>query len=112
MPSTSQTCRAALAALTALLAACDGSIVAAPPGPEGTPDPPSGPTPDPLPAFTCDVQPEPVSVPLRRLSRQQYLNTVRDLVTRAEPGNAAAILGALQGGLDQFPADTRTGVTG
>lgn len=64
--------------------------------------------------FRCDARQVPAELPLRRLSRVQYLNTVADLV--AESGlsadDRAAVLAALQSDLAAVPADRLVGVPG
>lgn len=62
--------------------------------------------------FQCDPGAQPEAAPLRRLSRQQYVNTVRDLVTHVAPTHAAAVLVALREPLERVPVDTRVGAHG
>lgn len=64
--------------------------------------------------FRCDAGQVPAELPLRRLSRVQYLNTVAALV--AESGLSASdrtgVLAALQADLAAVPADRLVGVPG
>ncbi|MBK7860653.1 MAG: DUF1588 domain-containing protein [Archangiaceae bacterium] len=105
--------RAALIGVLAL-AACEGQI-AAPDDtqPPGTP-PPKGWVPGaPKPQFSCAPDaPAVAAVPLLRLSRVEYLNTVSDLVRRANPAEAAAVLGEVQAALSRVPPDSRVGAPG
>ncbi len=96
-----------LAAL--LLGGCTGTALLPQPGEEGP-----GPGSDPLSKtqFQCTSQAQPDSVPLRRLSRTQYVNTVSDLIRRANPTDATAILAALAPALERVPADARVGAPG
>lgn len=97
------------AALTAASAACtgivgDGSDSTPPGAPPGTPPPGSSE------AFTCEPGLAPASVPLRRLSRAQLSNTVRDLIAvAAPPAERGAILEAVAPHLDALPYDDREG---
>ena len=52
------------------------------------------------------------SVPLRRLSRIEYTNTIDDLVAIAVPAEAAAIKAALAPTLARMPDDSRVTVDG
>jgi hypothetical protein len=65
-----------------------------------------GPTPT---AFVCDADAVPEALPLRRLSRLQYRNTVADLVRFAAPSAAAEILGEAEPSFAQLPGDQRVG---
>ncbi len=62
--------------------------------------------------FECKSTTQAPGIPLRRLSRAQYLNTVSDLVRRALPTDAPAILTALAPTLDRVPMDARVGAPG
>lgn len=62
--------------------------------------------------ITCDPNAVPDSVPLRRLSRSQYENTVRDLVRELVPADATAVLGTVAAKLERLPDDRRTAVNG
>jgi len=95
---------------TLALASCTGVIG----GNTGSDDPAGGTNPPGTKAssFTCDPSQVPSELPLRRLSRVQYLNTVRALVTEIAPKQATAILGETGTVLDRLPADARVNPTG
>lgn len=65
-------------------------------------------------AFTCDPSRTPEEVPLRRLTRRQYVRTVDAWVREAGlPGSEAqAVRGAVQELLPRFPEDRRVGAPG
>ncbi|MDP3498903.1 MAG: DUF1592 domain-containing protein [Myxococcales bacterium] len=109
--------------LVLLLCGCDGAIVGGvdspllpgvvqPQGPVArgpeTPTPPvtmeRGPTPSP---FVCQPSAQARELPLRRLSRVEYTNTLDAFVRAASPQAATAALTAAQTGLGQLPADAR-----
>ncbi|WP_437774368.1 DUF1592 domain-containing protein [Sorangium sp. So ce1097] len=93
------------AALTAVSTACTGSVGG---GSDSTP--PGAPPDGSSEAFTCEPGLAPASVPLRRLSRAQLSNTVRDLVAvAAPPAERGAILEAVAPQLDALPHDDREG---
>lgn len=70
---------------------------------DGVPDP-GGPTPS---SFDCDAAAEPAELPLRRLSRVQYLNSVGEVVRRTLPAKATTILAGLDPLLSRLPDDRR-----
>ncbi len=76
----------------------------------GTGADPGRPTVTPL-EFTCDVGEAPAEIPMRRLTRTQYTNTVRDLLGAtfpvAEKAQVDAVLTALRPLLDAIPVDER-----
>src|SRR5262245_56390641 len=101
---------------TTLLAAVLGSLVLGCTGrlgdpPESTSNDPSGPGSD-TQSFTCDPDATPAAVPLRRLSKVQYLNTLRDMVAFALPDEASAIMTAVKPRTDIVPDDQKVGPTG
>lgn len=57
----------------------------------------------------CDPTLVPDALPLRRLSKVQYQNTVRDLVALAVPSNAEAVIGAIEPRFDGYPDDLAKG---
>lgn len=77
-----------------------------------------GPGPDPGPMFEptrfmCDVDAKPPELPLRRLSNEQYRNTVRDVVmASAVPGRADALMQDLSARMESLPRDVRKGQPG
>ena len=73
-------------------------------GPGGTTGPGSTPT-----HFACDANALPDALPMRRLSRAQYLNTVNDLIRAADPAEASAVAAELAPSLAALPSDTPTG---
>jgi len=56
--------------------------------------------------FGCEDA-EPQTIPLRRLSKLQYANTVADLVALAYPDDPDTILAEVQPEIDQLPDDVR-----
>ena len=69
----------------ALIMGCVGSL-----GGDGSDDPPPpGPSTS---SFACKAGLTPAAVPLRRLSRPQYLNTLEDLLKHALPDEAGAVM--------------------
>jgi hypothetical protein len=90
-----------LGTLAATFSACTGEI-----GGDGDGLKPPGASTE---AFTCSADATPASIPLRRLSRTQYLNTISDLVSQVEPADAAAILSAAAPYTDILPADEKIG---
>lgn len=56
--------------------------------------------------FGCDDS-APLTIPLRRLSKLQYANTLADLVALAHPDDAETILAEVQPEIDQLPDDVR-----
>ncbi|MEX1368071.1 MAG: DUF1592 domain-containing protein [Nannocystaceae bacterium] len=75
-------------------------------GPGGSDD--AGPTDgEPSDAFECDPSLVPDEVPLRRLSKLQYANTVHDLLRFALPAEADAIAQAVAPRIDAVPDDAR-----
>jgi hypothetical protein len=59
--------------------------------------------------FVCDEGMAPGAQPLRRLSRAQYANTVRDVVRFALPGEADAALASIEPLFGEVPDDLRIG---
>jgi hypothetical protein len=64
--------------------------------------------------FTCDATQSPTELPLRRLSRVQFLNTFTSLVTESglSSGDASTVLGALAPDLATVPPDAVVGLPG
>jgi hypothetical protein len=97
------------------LAGCVGLIDAPPGAVQPLPgDPTLAPT---VPAgraaqFSCGPNRAPPDVPLRRLSQEQYLTTVRTLVQTTLPNDADAVLGSVASLLGQVPTDARLGGPG
>lgn len=85
-------CAAALGACTGSIGDGDGG------GPKSTPT-----------HFVCDAAAVPDALPLRRLSRTQYTNTVSDLVGAVAPADAQAILSSITPALASLPTDIPTG---
>lgn len=103
--------RLALLCSTTSVAACVGNIG------EGSDDPggPNGPGGGPgttTSAFTCDGSLVPDALPLRRLSKLQYENTLRDLLVHAVGDEADAVFASLAGPLGKMPEDEREGPAG
>lgn len=59
--------------------------------------------------FTCDPTQVPTDLPLRRLSRVQYENAVRDLVASLVPSDADAVLEVARQRMGLIPVDARSG---
>lgn len=96
---------------TSLLAAVLGALVLGCTGNLG--DPPKGTDPTPsTDAFDCDPGAVPPAVPLRRLSKTQYLHTLRDVVAHALPGEVDAVMAAVKPATDIVPDDQKMGPTG
>ncbi|MBL8716619.1 MAG: DUF1592 domain-containing protein [Myxococcales bacterium] len=57
--------------------------------------------------FECDASAEPTELPLRRLSRVQYVNSVGEVVRRTVPAQATTILAGLDPLFARFPEDRR-----
>ncbi len=76
-------------------------------GPSGT-EPPGTTTA----SFTCDPSQVPTELPLRRLSRVQSMNTLRDVVRELAPAHAAAILTETSAALARVPQDSRVNPSG
>lgn len=100
--------RSQLLSALIFLAGCEGSLA----GPRDERIPPvvvpGGPTErgvTPVP-FDCDATQTPRELPLRRLSRAEYLNTVRDFSRAALPQSSATALATIRTPLDQVPPDT------
>jgi hypothetical protein len=80
----------------------DGSNNGAGPGPSGGPNGQNV-------SFTCDADATPKVQELRRLSRAQYRNTLRDLLTwRVGATRAESALASVQTQLNAHPTDTTT----
>ena len=94
---------------TLVLASCTG-VIAGSGG--GTDDPAATPDGKKASSFTCDPAKVPAELPLRRLSRVQYLTTVHDVVSEVAPKQASAILAEVKAPLDKLPADARVNPTG
>lgn len=62
--------------------------------------------------FACDPQRTPPSLPLRRLSKRQYMNAISDLVAFLLPEQAATIVDATATDFTRFPDDVPTGPLG
>jgi len=60
-------------------------------------------------SFSCDAAATPESVPLRRLSRLQYRNTIHDIVRFAVPSSASAVIDSIGPLVTQLPDDQRIG---
>lgn len=89
------------AALVVLASACEGSLV----GMRGDlPQVPRGEVESP---FACDAAQVPDELPLRRLSRVEYVNTVQAFARAALPATGDTALGALAPRLGQVPADSQ-----
>jgi hypothetical protein len=97
-----------------LVTACEGTLVGPrdetipfrpPTGPVTPVDPtqPRGVTPSP---FACDPTLTGVELPLRRLTRAEYVNTVRAFAAAALPQSGGAALGAVAAQLSQVPDDS------
>ena len=71
--------------------------------PNGPPAP-SGPS-----TFKCDATLVPDTVPLRRLSKVQYQNTLGDIVGFALPGEREAVMATLTPLMTDVPEDVRKG---
>lgn len=96
---------------TSLVAAVLGALVLGCTGNLG--EPPGGTDPTlSTDAFDCDPDAVPSAVPLRRLSKAQYLRTLRDMVSFALPGEADAVMAAVKPNTDILPDDQRVGPTG
>jgi len=59
--------------------------------------------------FECDPTEVPVDLALRRLSRVQYENAVRDLVARLVPADVDAVLAQAEARMGSIPDDARSG---
>ena len=79
-------------------------------GGEPNPDPSDPSTPSSV--FKCDTTLVPDTVPLRRLSKVQYENTIGDLVGSMLPGERETIMATLNPMLAGIPDDVRTGPSG
>lgn len=100
---------------TPLLAAVLGSLVLGCTGNLGDPPETSSIDPDPGPqtqSFTCNPDATPAAVPLRRLSKVQYLHTLRDVVSFALPDEADAVMTAVKPKTDIVPDDQKVGPAG
>lgn len=86
--------------LTAWAGACTGSIS----DPVGTEGPESTAT-----NFICDEANVPASLPLPRLSKAQYRNSVIDLIRFALPSDADAVVAGVAPLLDGMPIDVAAG---
>ena len=85
-----------------VLTGCRGVI-----GDDGTDPTPAPPGTVRAAAFECDPSAVPDELPLRRLSRMQYVNTIRDLVRTIAPTHAIAVLAEIDPVLASLPADAR-----
>ncbi|NUP05396.1 MAG: DUF1592 domain-containing protein [Polyangiaceae bacterium] len=63
-------------------------------------------------SFACDASLIPASVPLRRLSKVQYRNAIRDLVTELFPVDADLVRDGVEPMFQGFPNDKRSGPLG
>lgn len=90
------------ASLLSSLLGCTGRLG----GDSGPDDPPSGPTSS---AFKCDATLVPETVPLRRLSKVQYENTVGDIVGFALGDEREAVMAKVTPMLAGLPDDERKG---
>jgi hypothetical protein len=89
--------------LASLLLGCVGNLA----GDDSTPTPtPPGPSTS---TFACKTGLTPAAVPLRRLSRLQYLNTLGDLLKYALPDEAGAVMTGLEPVLVTIPVDEKQG---
>lgn len=86
----------------ALIMGCVGSLG----GDESDDLPPPGPSTS---AFACKAGLTPAAVPLRRLSRLQYLNTLDDLLRYALPDEAGAVMTGIAPALAAIPVDEKQG---
>jgi hypothetical protein len=57
------------------------------------------------PAFRCDPQQTPPELPLRRLGRTQYVNTLDAVINAADPTLANEVRGQISSMLDRYPVD-------
>ncbi|MBL8916865.1 MAG: DUF1592 domain-containing protein [Archangium sp.] len=73
------------------------------PNPGPTPDQPRGATPSP---YACDPTLTPVELPLRRLTRAEYVNTVRAFAVSALPQSNGPALNSVNTLLGQVPEDS------
>jgi hypothetical protein len=102
------------------LAACTGSFVGGGPGRGGAGGSSGGSgggggdTPWAVQRFTCTPDQTPDELPLRRLTKRQLLNAVRDLVQRTGLGaqDQSQVLAAVMPTLSAFPEDRLVGVPG
>ncbi|MFO0595031.1 MAG: DUF1592 domain-containing protein [Myxococcaceae bacterium] len=102
--------RALFSLLLAGLCACEGALTGPRDdtiptiNPDGTMNPagPTGPTPSP---YACDPTQTPQELPLRRLTRREYVNSVQAFATQALPTSSSAALGAIATELSQVPDD-------
>jgi len=92
----------------------DGTTPAQNSNNQTTPEP--DPDPDPGAAvaepFACDEQASREELPLRRLSHEQYINTVRDLLRASMPQDGQRIFDGLGDELSAHPDDARIGEEG
>ncbi len=95
------------------VAACSGRIGEPPsatpadgavPGSDAAPTPDGGPPPV-RPTFTCDPQTTPPDLPLRRLGRTQYINTLDSVVRATDGAIANDLRNQVQSILARFPED-------
>lgn len=103
---------ACLAASVVLLAGCEGAILPPPTQPE--PERPVEEGPRAVEPFACDPQQQPQELPLRRLSQQQYVNSIRAVIAEAALPQADrdAVRALLEPDLLRYPDDRRVGVPG
>lgn len=87
----------------ALVLGCVGNLAGDEPGATAVPPGPS------TSAFECKAGLAPPAVPLRRLSRLQYLNTLGDLLKYALPDEAGAVMTGLDPLLASIPVDEKEG---
>ena len=88
----------------ALSVGCTGSIGGDPP--EGSPGPGTGTQTS---AFSCDPSLIAPEIPLRRLSRTQYRNSIRDLVARTAGDESETIFAELEDVIATMPDDLKKG---
>ena len=64
------------------------------------------------PRFACDTGQTPTELPLRRLSKAQYLNSVRDLVAESglAPADRTAVMSSLAASFTRIPDDRLVGL--
>ena len=91
--------------LGGLLLGCVGRL-----GGDASGDTPAPPGPSTA-AFECKAGLTPESVPLRRLSRVQYLNTLTDLLSATLPAESAAVMTSLGPLIEGIPKDDKQGPT-
>ena len=102
-----------------LLAGCTGRIVSPSSVQPGNPNP--NPNPDPMPGadagrppspFACDAAATFSSLPLERLARTEYVNTVHVFLNQAMPSSGETLFSGLSTTIAKVPADIVTPIAG